>query len=156
MRTDGKVVEFRTNAQLGRKAKIEKIHGYPLRQAWQWDAEQNRAVSVEAEEKSLGTTLEAVLRSSDGGMFSLAWRLNHFYAEPELHAWPVSLEASGGDPERCINIEDFHSCFGSGQSEDLQPAVPQLLMAQYLAAPVLPDARPEPRTLLLFVTLTPP
>lgn len=154
--TDGEVLEFTTFAHPGNKAKFEKIHNHPLHQTWQWDAELNCAIPVETHQKFLGTTLEAVARLSDDGLISLAWRLNHFHSEPELHAWPVSLEASGGDPDRSIKIEDFHSSSANGQSENLQPAVPQLLMAQYLAAPVFPDAEPEPRTLLLFVTLTPP
>lgn len=95
-------------------------------------------------------------RLEESGALFLEWRLDYVTAEPETHAWPFSLEASGGDPERSSRMDDFFSCYSSGQSAELDPSMPQLLMSQHLPAAVMPDSLPEPRCVLLFVTLTPP
>ena len=150
--TGGQKIEFDLSARSGQTVKLNQMHDYSYHQTWRWDAVTDLAVAQDTEQKDVGTSLEATLRHLPGHFMELSWQLDHYYAEPEVHLWPISLEETGGDPERAIQMEDFLHSVASGQSETLQPDVPQLLMILHLSPSVLPDAAPEPRTLLLFVT----
>ncbi len=155
-RAGGSLIEFDLSGPAGRQVSYAKVRPYSYHPQWQWDPVTDRASPLDKEDRTLGTTLKATVEKQPSGLLQLKWQLEHSHSDPEFHAWPVSLEDSGGDPERSIKVEDFHTCSATGQSGNLNPEQPQLLMAQHLDASVLPDGQPEARTLLLFVTLTPP
>ena len=153
----GSLTEYDHDALPGQTSEIRKLTDYPYGEEWVWDPATQRAVTTaEHEFKSLGTTLEIKTGNLSGDLVELSWHLRHHYAEPEFHAWSISLEEDGGDPANSVRMADFHEAEGSGRISDLAENQPRLLMAQHLSETDLPDQQPGPRALLLFVTLTPP
>jgi len=153
---DGILLEFDLSASAGQKAKFAEAPDYKFPVGWKLDPVTDRPVSTEVETKNLGTTLEATPRWLSPGTASLEWTLTHFYADPEFHEWPLVMADKDTAPQRSIKMEDFFSCYARGQTADLKPGMPQLLMTKHLSSAVLPDTHPGPRTLLLFVTISPP
>lgn len=152
----GKILEFDITSAFGQSRKFEDTRQYPYVDDWTWNPQTQRPDPKIHEIKRHGTICEVISTRLETGTAALNWTLTHHYADPEFHAWPLSLEEGGGDPERAIKMEDFMSCSAQGQILDLKPGAPQLLMAKHLAKAVLPDADSGPRTLLLFVTFSPP
>jgi len=151
----GKLEDFDVSAPLGRETVLEKTYPHDLPGRWVWDQEKDVGQVRDMETKDLGTLIGSTLRESEAGGFELTWQIRHHHAEPEAHAWPISLEKPTADPERSIKMEDFHHVGADGRSGNLKEDEPRLLFIQHLPPSFLPDAFPEPRSLLLFVTLNP-
>ncbi|RYD30770.1 MAG: hypothetical protein EOP86_19315 [Verrucomicrobiaceae bacterium] len=153
----GKLEDFDLSASLGREVQLEKAQDYDYADGWSWDQENDvgKAMESNKETKKLGTWIGGTVSASEADGLELTWRIRHHYAAPEPHAWPISLQKSTSDPERSIKMEDFHQAAARGRSGNLQENEPRLLFIQHLPSSVLPDALPEPRSLLFFVTLNP-
>lgn len=158
-KSSGTLEEFDVTGPVGRELQLWQNHPWDYADGWTWDQEKDIAVAKpdRKETKAIGTLLASTAKESgsESGGLELSWQLRHHYAEPEFHGWPIALEASGGDPARIVRMEDFHEAQGAGRIDNLMENEPRLLLIQHLPAAVLPDSAPEPRTLLLFVTLNP-
>ena len=154
--TDGNLLEFDITTPSGQSRTFEKIRNYDYAGRWTWDEKTQLPQSTDIESKKLGTSLEAIPTRLAGGGVQLEWALAHHYAEPEFHAWPIPLDDPDGASGSVVKMEDFHRSFINGDASGLVEGSPRLLTATFLASATLPDALPQPRTLLLFVTLTAP
>ena len=151
--TGGNLLELDITTPSGQSRIFEKLRTYDYAERWTWDS--NLPHSADLESKKIGTSLEAIPTRLAGGV-QLEWALDHHYAEPEFHAWPIFLDDPDGASGCVVKMEDFHRCFITGDASGLVEGIPRLLTATFLAPATLPDARPESRSLLLFVTLTAP
>ncbi|MES2470558.1 MAG: sigma-70 family RNA polymerase sigma factor [Verrucomicrobiota bacterium] len=154
--TGGNLLEFDITTPSGQSRTFEKIRNYDYAGRWIWDEKTQLPQSTDIESKKLGTSLEAIPLRLAGGGVQLEWALAHHYAEPEFHAWPIPLDDPDGASGSVVKMEDFHRSSITGDARGLVEGNPRLLTATFLASAALPDVQPEPRTLLLFVTLTAP
>jgi hypothetical protein len=154
--TGGNLLELDITTHSGQSRTFEKVRTYDYAGRWTWNEKTQLPQSADIESKKLGTSLEAIPTRLAGGGVQLEWALDHHYAEPEFHAWPIFLDDPEGASGSVVKMEDFHRCFITGDASGLVEGSPRLLTTTFLPSATLPDARPEPRTLLLFVTLTAP
>ncbi|MES2708223.1 MAG: hypothetical protein V4726_16640 [Verrucomicrobiota bacterium] len=154
-KTGGTVEDFDISTPVGRTGNFKKTRDYEYSPDWSWDEEKGVAVPDSVETRFLGTALDITATEPEDGGLEITWRFQTQPAEPEFHAWPLSLEKSGGDPERSIQMADFHETGAEGRTGGMIENEPRLLLIQHLPSSTLPDAAPGPRTLLLFVTLNP-
>ncbi len=152
----GNLLELDITTHSGQSRTSEKVRTYDYAGRWTWNEKTQLPQSADIESKKLGTSLEAIPTRLAGGGVQLEWALDHHYAEPEFHAWPIFLDDPDGASGSLVKMEDFHRSFITGDASGLVEGSPRLLTATFLASATLPDVRPEPRTLLLFVTLTAP
>jgi RNA polymerase sigma factor (sigma-70 family) len=154
-KSGGSLEEFDLSGPLNRQLQLEKTKPHDLPSEWVWDQEKDIGKPTSMDTRSLGTIIGSTARESEDGSLEVVWQIRHHYAEPEAHAWPIALEKSASDPARSIRMEDLHEAAAEGRNGDVRINEPRLLFIQHLPAAVLPDAAPEPRTLLLFVTVNP-
>jgi RNA polymerase sigma factor (sigma-70 family) len=152
----GRLLEFDITAASGQSRQFAKTIQYPYVERWAWNPKTQQPDPKTKEVRRHGTICEAIPTRLATGAIQLKWALDYNYAEPEFHAWPISLRTSGEPSNRIVKVEDFHHSQSTGFMGELTEAVPRLLLAQQIDSAALPDTLPQPRTLLLFVTLTPP
>ena len=154
--TSGKLAEFSLTGQSGKTMNFEKIRTYPYSDRWTWDEKLQRPIAGLNEIRKLGMTVEVIPNRIMESLVTVEWAVSYDYAEPVFHAWPISLREPEGEPGPSVNMEDFHNCQLRGYMAGLTNNTPRLLGSEFLNAAALPEAQPEPRVLMVFVTLADP